>query len=181
MYTRVARLLALKSSILPAVPGKKLLVTAMLNKSQSISARLSPEDYAYLMSIDRNGAVTQSEKVRELIAMARESAGAESFAHAYLTSAEAMLPVRARYAEGTERSLLVEAIMDLVSEGAAAIQSCANQQDMVPALEKRTLPAIEAFVQKLRLLSLAAEPDRTNPDIKQTLSEWLKPLNKSSL
>ena len=28
----------------------------MLNKTQSISARLSSEDYAYLMSIDRNGA-----------------------------------------------------------------------------------------------------------------------------
>ncbi|KUJ83015.1 hypothetical protein AWR36_010770 [Microbulbifer flavimaris] len=152
----------------------------MLNKSQSISARLSPEDYAYLMSIDRNGAVTQSEKVRELIAMARESAGAGSFALAYLTSTEAMLPVRARYAEGTERSLLVEAVMDLVSEGAAAIQSCANQQDMVPALEKRALPAIDAFLNKLRLLSLAAGTDRPSPDIGQTLREYLQPLDKSS-
>ncbi|WP_346838362.1 hypothetical protein [Microbulbifer sp. SAOS-129_SWC] len=126
----------------------------MLNKTQSISARLSPGDYAYLMSIDRNGAVTQSEKVRELIAMARDSVGMHSFARAYIASSEAVLPIKARYAEEEPRSLLVEALLELLAEGAAAVQSCTDDEQMAPQLERKSLPAIEAFMEKILLLAL---------------------------
>ena len=130
----------------------------MLNKTQSISARLSPDDYAYLMSIDRNGAVTQSEKVRELIAMARESVGVESFARAYIASGETILPIKARYTDENRRSLLVEALMEIVAEGAAAIQVCADEEQIAPALEQKALPAVESFLEKILLLALQQEP-----------------------
>lgn len=130
----------------------------MLNKTQSISARLSSEDYTYLMSIDRNGAVTQSEKVRELIAMARESVGVESFARAYLASSETLLPTKARYADENQRSLLVEALLELVAEGAAAIQVCAGEEQLAPALEQKALPAIEAFLEKVLLVAVQEDP-----------------------
>ena len=150
----------------------------MLNKTQSISARLSADDYTYLMSIDRNGAVTQSEKVRELIAMARESVGVESFARAYLAAGETMLPVKARYSDEHERSLLVEALLDFVTEGAAAIQVCADEQLIGPALERKAIPAVEAFMEKILLIALQSEPRvidvQAAEKIKQRLADLLK-------
>lgn len=143
----------------------------MLNKTQSISARLSPDDYAYLMSIDRNGAVTQSEKVRELIAMARESVGVESFARAYIASGEVMLPIKARCAEEDQRSLLVEALMEIVAEGAAAIQVCADEETIAPALEERALPAIESFLEKLLLVAVQEEPRLVNPNAAERIKK----------
>ncbi|WP_231758861.1 hypothetical protein [Microbulbifer elongatus] len=148
----------------------------MLNKSQSISARLSAEDYAYLMSIDRNGAVTQSEKVRELIAMARESVGVESFARAYLASNETMLPIKTRCADEEPRSLLVEALLELVSEGAAAIQVCADQQPVAPVLEQKSLPAVEAFLEKILLIALQQEPRLADPQTAERIRHRLKML-----
>lgn len=149
----------------------------MLNKTQSISARLSADDYAYLMSIDRNGAVTQSEKVRELIAMARESVGVESFARAYLAAGETMLPLKARYTDENRRSLLVEALLDFVTEGAAAIQVCADEEQIGPALEQKALPAIEAFMEKILLVALQSEPRLIDAQaaviIRQQLSDLL--------
>lgn len=148
----------------------------MLNKSQSISARLSPEDYAYLMSIDRNGAVTQSEKVRELIAMARESVGMQSFSRAYISSSEAVLPIKARYAEGNHRSLLVEALLDLLAEGAAAVQSCAEEESITPLLEERSLPAIEAFLEKILLVMVQKNPRTAHPDSSERIKKQLDSL-----
>ena len=148
----------------------------MLNKTQSISARLSSEDYTYLMSIDRNGAVTQSEKVRELIAMARESVGVESFARAYLASAETMLPTKARYVDENQRSLLVEALLEMVVEGAAAIQACADEEPLAPALEQKALPAIETFLEKILLVAVQKDPRLIDPRAAQTLQQRLKDL-----
>ena len=148
----------------------------MLNKSQSISARLSAEDYAYLMSIDRNGAVTQSEKVRELIAMARESVGVESFARAYLASGETMLPVKARCADEQPRSLLVEALLELVTEGSAAIQVCLDQEPIAPMLEQKSLPAVEAFLDKILLIALQEEPRLAEPHTADRIRRRLKAL-----
>ncbi|MBB3061112.1 hypothetical protein [Microbulbifer rhizosphaerae] len=136
----------------------------MLNKSQSISARLSAEDYAYLMSIDRNGAVTQSEKVRELIAMARESVGMMSFARAYIASAEAVLPIKARCTDEQKRSLPVEALLELLAESAAAVQACVDEEELTPALERKALPAIEAFLEKILLVAAQENPRVANPD-----------------
>ncbi|WP_295800200.1 hypothetical protein [uncultured Microbulbifer sp.] len=145
----------------------------MLNKTQSISARLSADDYAYLMSIDRNGAVTQSEKIRELIAMARESVGVESFPRAYIASGETMLPIKARYADENHRSLLVEALLEIVTEGAAAIQVCADQEDFAPALEQKLLPAAEAFLEKILLLAVQQDPRVIDPKVKQKIQQRL--------
>lgn len=145
----------------------------MLNKSQSISARLSADDYAYLMSIDRNGAVTQSEKVRELIAMARESVGMQSFARAYIASAETILPIKARCIDEGERSLLVEALLEFLAEGAAAVQACADAEPVAPALERRALPAIEAFVEKTLLLALQEDPRVADPDSARRIKKQL--------
>ncbi|QIL90613.1 hypothetical protein GNX18_13220 [Microbulbifer sp. SH-1] len=150
----------------------------MLNKTQSISARLSADDYTYLMSIDRNGAITQSEKVRELIAMARESVGVESFVRAYLAAGETMLPVKARYADENRRSLLVEALLELVTEGAAAIQVCTGEEQIAPALEHKALPIVDAFMEKILLVALQDEPrliDRQAAAIiRQRLTDLLK-------
>ncbi|AQQ66288.1 hypothetical protein Mag101_00450 [Microbulbifer agarilyticus] len=148
----------------------------MLNKNQSISARLSAEDYAYLMSIDRNGAVTQSEKIRELIAMARESVGVESYVRAYLASGETMLPVKAKYTDEPQRSLLVEALLELITEGAAAIQVCANQDPIAPALEQKALPAVEAFLEKMLLVALDSEPRLANTDTAARIQQRVKNL-----
>lgn len=149
---------------------------AMLNKTQSISARLSPDDYAYLMSIDRNGAVTQSEKVRELIAMARESVGMESFTRAYISSAEAILPIRARYADESGRSLLVEALLEILAEGAAAVQVCADEENMALALEEKALPAIERFTEKLLLVAMQDNPRVASAETPQRIKQQLQNL-----
>ncbi|WP_237059952.1 hypothetical protein [Microbulbifer sediminum] len=135
----------------------------MLTKTQSISARLSPDDYAYLMSIDRNGALTQSEKIRELIAMARESVAVNSFARAYIAAGETILPIRARYAAEGRRSLLVEALLDVVAEGAAAIQACANEEPLTPALEQRVLPVMASFLERIHLLVQQDHPRLAAP------------------
>ena len=148
----------------------------MLNKTQSISARLSADDYAYLMSIDRNGAVTQSEKIRELIAMARESVGVESFARAYIASGESMLPIKARYTDENRRSLLVEALLEIVTEGAAAIQVCADEEAIAPVLEQKALPAVEAFLEKILLLAAQDEPRLVDPEIGEKIQQRLKSL-----
>lgn len=145
----------------------------MLNKTQSISARLSAEDYAYLMSIDRNGAITQSEKVREIIAMARESVGGDSLSRSYLSSAEAMLPLKARYLEENQRSLLIEAVMELLTESAAIIQNGASNEPMAPELEKDLLPSVEAFLEML-LLSQQSSPRSIHRDSAAKIRERLE-------
>ncbi|QFT53048.1 hypothetical protein [Microbulbifer sp. THAF38] len=146
----------------------------MLNKTQSISARLSAEDYAYLMSIDRNGAITQSEKVREIIAMARESVGGDSLSRSYLSSAEAMLPLKARYLEENQRSLLIEAVMELLTESAAIIQNGASNEPMAPELEKDLLPSVEAFLEKMLLLSQQSSPRSIHRDSAAKIRERLE-------
>ena len=148
----------------------------MLNKTQSISARLSADDYAYLMSIDRNGAVTQSEKIRELIAMARESVGVESFARAYIASGETMLPVKARYAEENRRSLLVEALLEMVTEGAGAIQACADKELIAPELEQKALPVVETFLEKVLLLAVQTEPRLVDGEIGKKIQQQIDAL-----
>ncbi|MGY8873063.1 MAG: hypothetical protein ACKVJE_21780 [Pseudomonadales bacterium] len=47
----------------------------MSEKSHAISVRLSQDDYEFLSSCDWNGASTLSEKIRELVALARKQAG----------------------------------------------------------------------------------------------------------
>lgn len=131
----------------------------MLNKSQSISVRLSPEDYAYLMRIEQNGAITLSEKVRELIHMAREQVGSESFSRAYLSSSESIAPYRALSKEYPEqRSDIVDALLDLVGEAAAAIQATSKDENFTQHLETRLLPVAENLVSRL-LPGLLATPD----------------------
>lgn len=151
----------------------------MLNKTQSISARLAPDDYAYLMSIDCNGAVTQSEKIRELIAMARESVGVESFARSYIAAGETMLPIRARYAGESHRSLLVEALMEMVAEGAAAIQACAGAEPMARELEEKALPIAESFLDKVYLLTHQEQPRLAQPGIAAVLKTRVDHLGQS--
>jgi hypothetical protein len=141
----------------------------MLNKTQSISARLSANDYTYLMSIDRNGAVTQSEKVRELIAIAREAVGPQSYARSYISSAEALLPLIARYKDQGDRSLLVEALLDMMVEMSASIQACRDEPLLALALEARALPAIDAFLEKLLLLSRQRNPRLVRGDVADTI------------
>ncbi|MCO1333009.1 hypothetical protein MO867_01525 [Microbulbifer sp. OS29] len=130
----------------------------MLNKSQSISARLSAVDYNYLMSIDRNGAITQSEKVRELIAMARDSTRQVNSVQAYLSSAEALLPLKARYLEESQRSLLIEAVLELLAESAAVVHNSTDCEPIAPVLERNLLPAVDAFLEKMVLLSRQGVP-----------------------
>jgi hypothetical protein len=122
----------------------------MLNKSQSISVRLSPEDYAYLMRIEQNGAITLSEKVRELIHMAQEQVGPESFSRAYLSSSECVAPYRALSKEHPDqRSDIVDALLDLVSETAAAVQTTNKNERFTADLEKRLMPVSEALITRL--------------------------------
>lgn len=146
----------------------------MLNKSQSISARLSADDYTYLMSIDRNGALTQSEKAREVIAMARESVGVQSLARSYLSSAEAILPVKARYLEENQRSLLVEAVLELLAESAAIVQNNTASEPMAPSLEKDLVPSVDAFLEKVVLLSQQSNPRSIHRESAQKIRERLR-------
>ena len=112
----------------------------VLNKSQSISVRLSPEDYAYLMRIEQNGAVTQSEKVRELIRMAREQVGSESFTRAYLSSSEVAAPILAECKSDPEsRSDVCEALLAGVAETAACVQATMRDDAFLRNLEQRLL------------------------------------------
>lgn len=143
----------------------------MLNKSQSISVRLSPEDYAYLMRIEQNGAITLSEKVRELIHMAREQVGSESFSRAYLSSSESIAPYRALCKELPEqRSDIVDAILDLVGETAAAVQATSKDENFTKNIEARLLPVAEALVARL-LPGLLAAPDAVLVNCQEDSSE----------
>ena len=119
----------------------------MISKSQSISVRLSEEDYAYLMEIRQNGAVTQSDKVRELIAIARESSGTGSFTRAFLSATETTAPLRARlHEQSSERSAVIDAVLDFVTDSAALLQS---QHSDAPALEASLLANSNEFIRRL--------------------------------
>lgn len=138
----------------------------MLSKTQSISVRLSQEDYAYLMKIDRNGAVTQSEKVRELIALARDAVGTESFARAYIAATETLLPYKAQYKESSDQqSVLIECVFELITDVVASIQSTAQSEDFNQRLEERLIPSMESFLSQLKGLSkghgTTLHPERT--------------------
>ncbi|WP_300425702.1 hypothetical protein [Thalassolituus sp.] len=126
----------------------------MISKSQSISVRLSEEDYAYLMEIRQNGAVTQSEKVRELIAMARESVGTESFARAFISASDTLAPLRARLHEHHDgRSAVIDASLDFLTDSAALLQS--HQQDnQTQSLEAGLISASSDFIRRLLPLLL---------------------------
>lgn len=155
----------------------------MLNKSQSISVRLSPEDYAYLTRIEQNGAVTQSEKVRELIRMAREQVGSESFARAYLSASAVIAPILAQCKQAPEsRSDLCEALLLGVAETAAAVQATSRDDDFLIQLEQRLLPVSEQLVQQLLTAMLSAHANRATPDInherKQRLLELITTLSE---
>ena len=133
----------------------------MLNKSQSISVRLSQEDYAYLMRIDQNGAMTQSEKVREIIHMARDQVGPQSFTRAYLAASESIAPYRALNKENpNQRSEIIDTMLDLVSEVAASIQATDKDNEFVPNLESRMLPVAEDLISRLlpKLISVDYTP-----------------------
>lgn len=119
----------------------------MLNKSQSISVRLSSEDYAYLMQIEQNGAVTQSEKVRELIRMAREQVGPETFSRAFLSSSSSVAPyLAASRAQPDDRSDLVELILGVLAETAASVQAVNKDEDFNASLESRLIPVAETLI-----------------------------------
>lgn len=138
----------------------------MLSKTQSISVRLSADDYAYLMKIDRNGAVTQSEKVRELIALARDTVGTESFTRAYMAATETLLPFKAQYKESPEQqSALIECVFELITDAVASIQSTAQSDDFNQHLEARLIPSLETLVMQLKGLAhghgQTLHPERT--------------------
>lgn len=121
----------------------------MISKNQSISVRLSQEDYAYLMQIQQNGAVTQSDKVRELIAMAREAVGTESFARSFLSATEAVAPVRARYKNTPDnRSAVIDSVLDLLAESAALVQAQPVEAGAAQ-LEAQLLPVTLDFIRRL--------------------------------
>ena len=123
----------------------------MISKSQSISVRLSEKDYSYLMQIQQNGAVTQSDKVRELIAMAQEAVGTESFTRSFLSSSEAVAPLRARYKSNPDqRSALIDAVLDLLAESAALLQA----QPQAAVLEQQLLPVSQDFIRRVLPLLL---------------------------
>lgn len=124
----------------------------MLSKSQSISVRLSQEDYSYLMKIDRNGAMTQSEKVRELISLARDSVGTESFSRTYMSSVETLLPFKAKYKEAGTRSILIEAAFEFLEDSITAIQRTSQADQFEKSLESELIPGIELLVERLSLL-----------------------------
>ena len=151
----------------------------MINKSQSISVRLSQEDYTYLMKINQNGAVTQSEKVRELIHMAREAVGSESFTRSYISSTGAMASYKAKYKYlSKQRSVLLEAMFEFMTEAAAVIQSTPESEEYSEVLEASAIPAFEQLLETIvpALVddeSLIINQDQTK-QVKQRLISKLK-------
>ena len=146
----------------------------MISKSQSISVRLSEDDYAYLMAIRQNGALTQSDKVRELIAMAREAVGTESFARSFITASDSMAPFRARYkSPESDRSILNEAVFDLLTESAAIIQS-QDSKACAADLERHLFPVVSDLLRRL-LPPLLAQSGGTllNNDLAEQLQQQL--------
>ncbi|GAA6133862.1 hypothetical protein NBRC116188_06510 [Oceaniserpentilla sp. 4NH20-0058] len=122
----------------------------MLSKSQSISVRLSQEDHAYLMKIEQNGAITQSEKVRELIKMARDQVGTETFTRAYLSSSETIAPYKAISKEDPNvRSDIVDTILDMVCEVVTSIQSTEKEINFLAQLEAQLEPVAEDLITRL--------------------------------
>lgn len=154
----------------------------MLNKSQSISVRLSPEDYAYLMRIEQNGAVTQSEKVRELIRMAREQVGSESFTRAYLSSSEVAAPILAECKSDPEsRSDVCEALLIGVAEIAASVQATTRDDAFLRNLEHGLLPVAEQLVKQLLPALISEHANRTEEvdvDRKQRLLHLIETLTE---
>lgn len=139
----------------------------MISKSQSISVRLSEEDYAYLMAIHQNNAITQSDKVRELIAMARESVGTESFARAFMSASEVTSPIRARFHEHPAlRSNLLDATLDFLTESAALMQSLHLPEDAA-RLELGIAAAASDFTRRFLPLVLQASGGMTLNDGEQ--------------
>jgi len=115
----------------------------MLNKNHSISVRLSSDDYDFLMAIDQNGAVTQSEKVRELITMAKASSQPTSFLQNYVQSQAAMAELKGNYIEASDtRVPSVEIILDCIAEAMAHIESTAMDHHVGTQLEAKIMPIV---------------------------------------
>jgi hypothetical protein len=135
-------------------------------KSQSISVRLTDADYSYLMQIRQNNAVTQSEKLRELIQMARQaSPEPTSFSKAFVTSSDAIAPYKARVLQHpTQRSPFLLALFDLMAESAAHIEtSDPKKQD---DLEQSLVPAVVDFFDRI-----LTQPTRTGTNDSPSMAE----------
>jgi hypothetical protein len=148
----------------------------MINKSQSISVRLSQEDYEYLMSVSDNGALTQSERVREVIRLARESSNSESFMSSFIKGDAFLSHYAAKYFESTNnRSQMVEAVFDFLRQASPALDAYSGNPDYVSLLEKSFLPALDALFTKLMhipVLDLASE-EETRDHVQQLLNKFV--------
>lgn len=99
----------------------------MHNKSQNISARLSQEDYDFMMAVDWNGARTQSEKLREIIQHVRRETevGAnpgESFSNAQLTLLPTLTRIKNVESAGNVHSALIEMVVRALPDIIAALR-----------------------------------------------------------
>ena len=125
-----------------------------MSAKHPISARISTEDLAYLSSIDRDGAVTTSDKLRVLFEMMREQVGDQNFIANYVTASQTISPYKARYLESGYESKVLDAVFEFVSEAAALIHSSGNQLDselFSKELERSLNTPIKRFVQTLQM------------------------------
>jgi hypothetical protein len=93
-----------------------------------------------------------------------------------VSSSEAILPIKARYKDESGRSVLVEAALDFLTEGAASLQVCADEPDLGLALEKKLIPAIEEFLEKVLPVATHVKPRTIQTGAAEILRERISTL-----
>lgn len=153
-----------------------------MRKSVPLSVRISDDDAAYLAQFEAPGATTPSEKLRAILAAARErDEGAQDFAGCANVVAEMLRPamghVRRAQREAGLRSELVlrvyERMPELMAELLSAAPETENGRRALEDLERRIADQIFAMMEEILDMGLTSQSRCYSPNL---IGERLTPI-----
>lgn len=153
----------------------------MSGKSHAISVRLSQEDHEFLVAWERNGANTLSEKVRELVDLARSQASSASNSHTLteITSQNLnglMVRIHQAEREYTTHSDIVQSVLLLLPQLLAVLPNQLSPSlDDLMASERALSDLLFRFYSNLMRMALTEQGPGYDPSIVVDLFRELKP------
>lgn len=159
----------------------------MNNKSQNISARLSQDDYDFLMDIDWNGARTQSEKLRELIHhVRRQTQGGASPGESYSNAQLSLLPTLARIKDVESTHQLHSALIEIVARAlpdiimTLQVPPSAARAEMLES-ERAIAQNVFRLIDQILRMGVTAQAPCIDPDIINRHLKGIAPLMRTLL
>lgn len=132
----------------------------MAQKTVQLSVRISDDDAAFLASLDIEGAVTPSEKMRAILQAERQRHGGEGTAESFEDTLRSMMKrarqqIRSLEKEQGTRSDLVARLYEYVPEIAAVLMAGSGQKTLV---EFEAVLTSDVYGLMSEFLSLALVP-----------------------